>query len=255
MDGRWRSQGCPGAARPGDGLHTTCTEQPSSCLHECSISGPRGSTESDGPRQPGTPCRRPPARSPSMTVAPCHAHRAARGPPACRRDPAATPGPSPPCGRPGVPPRRAARGHRAHRRPHREPGNRGDLRAGRHHPRGALPVRRPRDLLHVGDVGRRTCPTSMRPNLVLAAAVLVLAFVARGAFCGWLCPLGFLQDISAGAQRVRPAAPPRRPPRHARAAQGRRPAGSPRPATAAAQVRGARLGPLGHGRVRLHGLP
>lgn len=47
-------------------------------------------------------------------------------------------------------------------------------------------------------------------NLVLAGAVLVLAFVARGAFCGWLCPLGFLQDISAGAsafvQRHVPAA-------------------------------------------------
>ena len=35
-------------------------------------------------------------------------------------------------------------------------------------------------------------------NLVLAIAVLVLAFVARGAFCGWICPLGFLQDLVAG---------------------------------------------------------
>jgi polyferredoxin len=35
-------------------------------------------------------------------------------------------------------------------------------------------------------------------NLVLAIAVLALAFLARGAFCGWICPLGFLQDLVAG---------------------------------------------------------
>jgi polyferredoxin len=47
-------------------------------------------------------------------------------------------------------------------------------------------------------------------NVVLAIAVLVLAFLARGAFCGWICPLGFLQDIVAGlsamVQRRVPAA-------------------------------------------------
>ena len=39
-------------------------------------------------------------------------------------------------------------------------------------------------------------------NVVLALAVLLLAFLARGAFCGWICPLGFLQDIAAGLSAV-----------------------------------------------------
>jgi polyferredoxin len=47
-------------------------------------------------------------------------------------------------------------------------------------------------------------------NVVLAIAVLALAFLARGAFCGWICPLGFLQDLVAGlsafVQRHSPAA-------------------------------------------------
>lgn len=35
-------------------------------------------------------------------------------------------------------------------------------------------------------------------NVVLAMAVLASAFLARGALCGWICPLGFLQDLVAG---------------------------------------------------------
>jgi polyferredoxin len=46
-------------------------------------------------------------------------------------------------------------------------------------------------------------------NLVLFGSVLLLAVVARGAFCGWICPLGALQEwlyaASMGLQRrIRP---------------------------------------------------
>ena len=39
-------------------------------------------------------------------------------------------------------------------------------------------------------------------NVVLAVGVLLLAVLARSAFCGWLCPLGFLQDVVSGASRL-----------------------------------------------------
>lgn len=39
-------------------------------------------------------------------------------------------------------------------------------------------------------------------NVVLAVGVLLLAILARSAFCGWICPLGFLQDAVAGASRL-----------------------------------------------------
>jgi polyferredoxin len=35
-------------------------------------------------------------------------------------------------------------------------------------------------------------------NLVVAVAVLLTALLLRSAFCGWICPLGFIQDILHG---------------------------------------------------------
>jgi polyferredoxin len=35
-------------------------------------------------------------------------------------------------------------------------------------------------------------------NLVVAAAVLITALLLRSAFCGWICPLGFIQDLFHG---------------------------------------------------------
>ena len=32
-------------------------------------------------------------------------------------------------------------------------------------------------------------------NVVLLVAVLVTALLTRSAFCGWVCPLGFIQDL------------------------------------------------------------
>jgi len=48
-------------------------------------------------------------------------------------------------------------------------------------------------------------------SLVLAATVLVLALVGRGFFCGWLCPLGSLQEmIHAAGRAVTDRVPPLR---------------------------------------------
>ena len=41
-------------------------------------------------------------------------------------------------------------------------------------------------------------PHTHLSNLVVAAGVLILALLMRSAFCGWICPLGFIQDIIHG---------------------------------------------------------
>lgn len=38
-------------------------------------------------------------------------------------------------------------------------------------------------------------------NLVLGAGLLVATLLAGGAFCGWICPLGSLQDLLTGIRR------------------------------------------------------
>jgi polyferredoxin len=54
-------------------------------------------------------------------------------------------------------------------------------------------------------VGGATISHTHLSNLVLALAVLIVALLLRSAFCGWICPLGFIQDmlhsLSAWAQR------------------------------------------------------
>jgi polyferredoxin len=48
----------------------------------------------------------------------------------------------------------------------------------------------------------RTVPHVHTSSLVLSVAVLVLALVGRGFFCGWLGPLGSLQEMVHGAGRT-----------------------------------------------------
>lgn len=54
----------------------------------------------------------------------------------------------------------------------------------------------------------RTVPHTHTANLVLAGIVTVLALVARGFFCGWICVLGSLQDgLRSVGRRVERAVP------------------------------------------------
>ncbi len=46
--------------------------------------------------------------------------------------------------------------------------------------------------------GGKFVPHAHLSNLVLLAAVFLTAILARSAFCGWVCPLGFLQDMAGG---------------------------------------------------------
>ncbi len=57
----------------------------------------------------------------------------------------------------------------------------------------------------------QTVPHVHTSSLVLAGAVLVLALVGRGFFCGWLCPLGSLQEmVHAAGRSVTDRVPPLR---------------------------------------------
>jgi polyferredoxin len=56
-----------------------------------------------------------------------------------------------------------------------------------------------------------TVPHVHTANLVLAGVIVVLALIGRGFFCGWLCPLGTIQEaVHAAAQAVINRIPPLR---------------------------------------------
>lgn len=49
--------------------------------------------------------------------------------------------------------------------------------------------------------GGKTIPHTHVSNLVMLIAVLVTAFLLRSAFCGWICPLGFIQEMISSLSR------------------------------------------------------
>lgn len=57
----------------------------------------------------------------------------------------------------------------------------------------------------------RTVAHTHPANLILGAAVLTVALVGRGFFCGWICPLGSLQEwVHTAGQQVAQRIPPLR---------------------------------------------
>lgn len=49
--------------------------------------------------------------------------------------------------------------------------------------------------------GGRTVQHTHLSNVVMLIAVVITAFLLRSAFCGWVCPLGFLQDLLTSLSR------------------------------------------------------
>jgi polyferredoxin len=57
--------------------------------------------------------------------------------------------------------------------------------------------------------GGKYVPHVHLSNMILLAATLAVALVARNSFCGWICPLGFIQEmVSSFSRFVQKKAPP-----------------------------------------------
>lgn len=50
--------------------------------------------------------------------------------------------------------------------------------------------------------GGQFVPKTHQSNLVLLAGLMIGTLVAGGAFCGWVCPFGFVQDMLASLRRL-----------------------------------------------------